>query len=114
MSGFFIFTYMLKKDPLQIIAFQSYGTNSHFKIHGRALEDEAINLEDKSLWSLIVNTWKRFETDEVKRVGLDIKLPNGRIFSTITDNHGYFKIEEKDGVLTFQMVEVSLSTRFVC
>ena len=86
---------MLKKDPLQIIAFQSYGTNSHLQIRGRALEDEAINLEDKSLWSLIVNTWKRFETDEIKRVALDIKLPNGKVFSTTTDNHGYFKIEEK-------------------
>jgi len=84
---------MLKKDPLQIIAFQSYGTNSHLYRRGRALEDEAINLEDKSLWSLIVNTWKRFETDEIKHVWINVCLPNGKVFKTKTDNHGYFKID---------------------
>lgn len=93
MSGFFYFYVMLKKDPLQIIAFQSYGTSSHLYIRGRALEDETINLEDKSLWSLIVNTWKRFETDEIKHVWVDVRLPDGKIFKTKTDNHGCFKID---------------------
>lgn len=85
---------MLKKDPLQIIVFQSYGTDSHFYIRGRALEDETINLEDKNLWSLIINTWKRFETDEIKNVDINVKLPNGKIFKATTDNHGYFKVDE--------------------
>ena len=84
----------LKKDPLQIILFQSYGTNSRFYIRGRALEDEIINLEDKSLWSLIINTWKRFETDEIKYTTINVKLPNGTVFKTKTDSHGYFKIDE--------------------
>jgi phosphatidate phosphatase APP1 len=83
-----------RKDPLQIITFQSYGTPSHFYTRGRALEDEAINLEDKGLFSLIINTWKRFETDEIKCVDLNLKLPNGRIFKTKTDDHGYFKVDE--------------------
>ena len=90
---------MLKKDPLQIIAFQSYGTHSHLYVLGRALEDEIINLEDKSLWSLIINTWKRFETDEIKHVWINVRLPNGKIFKTKTDNHGYFKIDAQvDGL----------------
>lgn len=85
---------MFKKDPLQIIVFQSYGTDSHFYIRGRALEDEIIDLEDKNLWSLIVNTWKRFETDEIKNTALKVTLPNGKIFKTKTNNSGYFKIDE--------------------
>ncbi|EDP72319.1 hypothetical protein FBALC1_14497 [Flavobacteriales bacterium ALC-1] len=84
----------LKKDPLQIIAFQSYGTNSHFYARGRALEDESINLEDQHIWHLIVNTWKRFETDEIKHVGLNVKLPNNKIIKVTTDNDGYFVTEE--------------------
>lgn len=83
----------LKKDPLQIIAFQGYGTDSHFYARGRALEDESIDLEDQHIWHLIVNTWKRFETDEIKNVDINIKLPNNKILKGVTDNDGYYKVE---------------------
>ena len=84
----------LKKDPLQIITFQSYGTDSHFYARGRALEDESIDLEEQHIWHLIVNTWKRFETDEIKHVGLNIKLPNNKIIKVTTDDSGYFIVED--------------------
>lgn len=83
-----------KKDPLQIIVFQSYGTSSHFYARGRALEDESIDLDDQHIWHLIVNTWKRFETDEIKNVRLDLKLPNNKIIKVTTDENGYFIAEE--------------------
>lgn len=83
----------LKKDPLQIIAFQGYGTDSHFYARGRALEDESIDLEDQHIWHLIVNTWKRFETDEIKNVDINIKLPNNKILKGVTDSDGYYKVE---------------------
>jgi len=83
----------LKKDPLQIIAFQSYGTDSHFYARGRALEDESIDLEANNTWQLIVNSWKRFGTDEIKHVGLDLKLPNNNILKATTDRKGYFWVE---------------------
>lgn len=83
-----------KKDPIQIIAFQSYGTDSHFYARGRALEDESIDLDEQHIWQLIVNTWKRFETDEIKNVGLSIQLPNNTILKGVTDNKGYYKFEE--------------------
>jgi len=85
----------LKKDPLQIISFLSYGTQNHFYIRGRALEDETINLEEKSLWSLILNTWKRFETDEIKGAKLKITLPDNSVYYTKTDRDGYYKIDAK-------------------
>ncbi len=85
---------MFKKDPLQIITFQSYGTDSHFYMRGRALEDETIDLEQKGLLGLLINSWKRFETDEIKHTELKLVLPNGRILKTVTDNHGYFKFDE--------------------
>jgi len=85
---------LFKRDPLQIITFDSYGTNSHFYLRGRALEDESINLDSRNVFSLLVNMWKRMETDEVKNSEINIKLPNDRILKTKTDNHGYFKIDE--------------------
>lgn len=86
---------MFKKDPLQIITFQSYGTDSHFYMRGRALEDETIDLEQKGLFGLFINSWKRFESDEIKHTKLNLKLPNGTILKTTTDDHGYFKIDEQ-------------------
>ncbi|TXD85483.1 DUF2183 domain-containing protein [Subsaximicrobium wynnwilliamsii] len=82
-----------KKDPLQIISFQSYGTDSHFFARGRTLEDESIDLESQKIWHLAVNTWKRFKTDEIRNVGVNIKLPNGKILKTTTDADGYFRVE---------------------
>jgi len=83
------------KDPLQIVIFQSYGTNTHFYMRGRALEDEAINLEQKGLFGLFINSWKRFETDEIKHTELKITLPNNTVLKTVTDDHGYFKINQQ-------------------
>lgn len=82
-----------KKDPLQIIAFQSYGTDTHFYIRGRALQDESIDLEQGGFFRLLINSWKRIETDEAKYVRINIKLPNGTILETESDAKGYFKVK---------------------
>jgi phosphatidate phosphatase APP1 len=84
---------VFKKDPLQVITFQSYGTDTHFYMRGRALEDETINLEQKGLFGLLINSFKRFESDEIKHTELKITLPNGTLLRTTTDDHGYFKID---------------------
>lgn len=83
-----------KKDPLQIIPFQGYGTASHFHVRGRALEDEKIDLSQKSYFNLLINSWKRFESDEIKHASLNIKLPDNTLLNVETDSHGYFHVEE--------------------
>jgi phosphatidate phosphatase APP1 len=86
---------MFKKDALQIIVFQTYGTSNHLYLRGRAIEDESVNLEQKGLLGLFINSWKRFETDEIKHTTINVTLPNGKTLKTTTDGHGYFKIDEK-------------------
>ncbi|TYB78276.1 App1 family protein [Bizionia myxarmorum] len=86
---------MFKKDALQIITFHSYGSDNHFYLRGRALEDESIDLEDKGWFKLLINTFKRFESDEVKHVELNLRLPNNQVLTAKTDNNGYFKCEEQ-------------------
>ena len=86
---------MFKKDPLQIIAFQTYGTSHHLYLRGRAIEDESINLEQKGAFKLLFNTWKRFETDEIKNTELIVKMGNDTCFYTMTDGNGYFLLDEK-------------------
>ena len=78
------------KDPLQIIAFYTYGTRTHLYVRGRALEDENINLSAKSIWKLLVNTWRRFDTDDIGLSPIALKLPDGSSFTTTTDGDGFF------------------------
>ncbi len=85
---------LFKKDPLQIITFQTYATDKHLYIKGRALEDETIDLDQKNWWQLLINTWKRFESDEVKCTPLIIKITDTIIIKSKTDTHGYFKIDD--------------------
>jgi phosphatidate phosphatase APP1 len=85
---------LFKKDPLQIIVFQSYGTAGHFYVRGRALEDENIDLSQKGFFNLLKNSWRRFKTDEVAHTKLRLKLPNDTFFYTVTDAKGYFKLSE--------------------
>ncbi|WOD42184.1 App1 family protein [Hwangdonia lutea] len=91
---------MFSKDPLQIIAFQTYGTSNHLYLRGRALEDENINLEGKGVLKLLFNALKRFETDEIKHTELIIKMGDDKFFYTKTDKHGYFLLDEKAESIT--------------
>lgn len=90
-----------KKDKLQLIAFQAYGTDSRFYARGRALEDENIDLSEKGFFNLITNTWKRFETDEIKHTSIEVKLSDGRIILGKTDRNGYYLLNESlDNLVT--------------
>jgi len=82
-----------KKDKLQIINFQSYGNDTRLYVRGRALEDENIDLARKGLFRLLWNSFKRFETDEVKNTKLRLTLPDDHVFYTETDKDGYFKFD---------------------
>ncbi|MFH6604593.1 App1 family protein [Maribacter algicola] len=82
-----------KKDKLQIIAFQTYGTDAHLYLRGRALEDEEIDLADKGFFKLIRNTYQRFDADEIKHTPLNIKLVDGRAVSGETNDDGYYLID---------------------
>lgn len=84
---------MFKKDPIQIIAFCSYGTANHLYVKGRAIQDEGIDLSKTDFFNLIWNSWKRFETDKVKNAQLILTLPDGRKLETRTDGQGYFLID---------------------
>jgi len=82
-----------KKDKLQIITFQSYGTDAHFYTRGRALEDEEIDLSKKGFFNLLWNTVKRFEVDEIRNTGVSLKLSDGRTIVGNTDASGYYLID---------------------
>ena len=86
---------MFKKDPLQIIAFQTYGTKNRLYLRGRAIEDENIDLEQKGAFKSFFNAWKRFKTDEIKNTTIKVTIGNQLYFYTKTDNRGYFLFDKQ-------------------
>ena len=85
---------MFKKDPLHIIPFDSYGTASKLNLKGRALEDENIDLNKTSWLHLFMNSWKRFETDEIRHTPLSVKLPNNETITFTSDAEGYYQVTQ--------------------
>ncbi|WP_349740150.1 App1 family protein [Maribacter sp.] len=85
---------IFKKDKLQIINFQSYGNATRLYVRGRAIEDENIDLDQKGIFNLMQNTWKRFETDEIKNSPIKITFSNGHTVEGVTDDDGYYLIDE--------------------
>lgn len=79
-----------KKDPLQIIPFLTYGTYTNLSLKGRALEDEDIDLSNKGWFNLLLNSWRRFASDEIKHTPLKIILPNSEEIISKTDSEGYY------------------------
>ena len=90
---------IIKRDPLQIITFRTYGTNEHLYLKGRALEDEDIDLSQKGWFNLLVNSWKQFETDEIRHCDLKLQVTNTNIFELSTDAEGYYLLDEVSGSL---------------
>lgn len=88
-----------KKDPLQIIPFKTYGTAAHLYLRGRALEDEDIDLEHKGWFNLMLNSWKRFETDEIRNAPVSLKLSDESLIEGVTDMEGYFLIDQSQNNL---------------
>ncbi|RRQ47913.1 DUF2183 domain-containing protein [Maribacter algicola] len=86
---------LFKKDKLQIIAFNGYGTPDRFYVRGRALEDENIDLGNKGAFKLLINTWKRFETDEIKNTPIRVTIGNHITLLGKTDHEGYYLVNEK-------------------
>ena len=115
---------LFKKDPLQIIPFQSYGDANHFYARGRALEDENIDLTKRGFFNLLKNTYKRFEADEIPNTKLRIRFPDNSAIYTMSNGNGYFKVKEnynglaamanEEGWLSYQMsFEEKFSNRII-
>lgn len=104
------------RDKLQIIAFNGYGTPQRFYVRGRALEDENIDLGHKGAFKLLINTWKRFETDEIRNTPIKIDFEGEYSLQGETDHEGYYLINERVENLSQYMNEegwINFETSFL-
>lgn len=86
---------MFKKKPLRINTYLGYGTNSRLRATGRALEDENIRFDGNTrIFRTLYNIYKQFESDEIKKVPIELRLSDTQKFTTITDLEGYYHFDE--------------------
>ncbi|HEU5016269.1 MAG TPA: phosphatase domain-containing protein [Roseiflexaceae bacterium] len=80
-------------EGLQIVPYDSYGTTTTLWLKGRVLECNNIrpSTDRDSIWRNLVNTYRRFESDEVP--GARVRITCGTtVQEVITDDEGFFDV----------------------
>jgi len=80
-------------DPTIVVPYRGFSNDDRLFMKGRVLENEDIftGKTGNELRNL-VNSFKRFETDEIAGAEVSIKIQN-QLFSARTDEEGYYTIE---------------------
>jgi len=83
------------EDPLMIIPYRGYANSKRIYLRGRVLEDENIfkGKTDSQIQN-IINSFKRFETDEIPNANVRITC-NNQTFECQTDEEGFFVLDKK-------------------
>jgi phosphatidate phosphatase APP1 len=80
-------------EPLQIVAYDGYGTSEALALKGRVLEDQGIAAasDRDSVWRNLANMYRRFASDEVPGAHLLAEFDSATC-EAMTDAEGYFDI----------------------
>ncbi|MBF9254776.1 DUF2183 domain-containing protein [Pontibacter sp. 172403-2] len=78
-------------QPLQILPYRSYGTETRLYVKGRVLADKGITQseQDDTLWENLLNMYRRFESNEIPNARVQLNLQN-TTYQITTDAEGYF------------------------
>lgn len=79
-------------DPIMILSYGGFGTRERVFVKGRVLEDEGISRpgESKSLWTNLVDSFKRFESDEIPYARLLVHFQEAQ-HEVQADEEGFFE-----------------------
>lgn len=79
-------------DPIMIQTYGGFGTRQRVFVKGRVLEDEGISKpgEAASLWTNLVDSFKRFESDEIPHASLLVHFQGVRQ-EVQADEEGFFE-----------------------
>ena len=88
-------SHLRARPEVKLANYRSYGTHKHLYLLGRALDDDKLKMhEDQSIFRTLVNTYKQFDSDEIANIAVALKLPNGAILTTKTNEEGYFLFDK--------------------
>ncbi|HRK27695.1 MAG TPA: DUF2183 domain-containing protein [Chitinophagales bacterium] len=78
--------------PPEIVPYRGYGTAELLHCRGRILQNKnIIAAGNDSIWRNLINSYRRFESDEVPGATVQIRF-NGQIFETVSNEEGYFTL----------------------
>ena len=87
--------HLTAKPEIRLANFRSYGTRQHIYLLGRALADDDLKMhEDQSFLRTLRNTYKQFNSDEIRGVEVALQLPNKAILTAKTNSEGYFLFDK--------------------
>ena len=80
-------------QPLQLLPYRSYGTETRLYVKGRVLVDKSITRseQDATLWENLLNMYRRFESTEIPNARVQLSLQN-TTYQITTDAEGYFML----------------------
>jgi len=97
--------------PRQIAAYQGYADSSGVHVSGRVLASDPRGgpLDDDGWWDNLVNTWRRWESDEVPGATVHLSF-RGEEQSVVADDEGYYSatfpaLEQTHASLLWMAVE---------
>lgn len=81
------------EEPIKIIAYRGYGTSEQVVLTGRVLEDQGVGpvSDNDTLWTNLVNTYKRFESDEVPGARVQARFA-GAEQVVVANEEGFFEL----------------------
>lgn len=85
--------YRLYDRPIMIVPYLGYGTRTRLELTGRVLVDQAITSakDNDTIWQNLVNTYKRYETDEIPYAQVRASFGTQTVEVT-SDEEGYFHV----------------------
>jgi len=81
------------KEPVRIRPYRGFGTAEEIYLKGRVLEGAELPPagEEDNLWDNLVNTFKRFESDEIPYARLKARFAGDEI-EVVADEEGFFEV----------------------
>ena len=84
-----------KIDNVLITPYRSYGTPHHLYLLGRALDDVPLKIvEDQGFLTTVKNTFRQFNTYEIKNAEVDLHIPDIISLTEKSDSEGYFLFDK--------------------
>lgn len=79
--------------PALISPYRGFGRGREMLVRGRLLREKWITraTEAESLWRNLVNTWRRFESDEIRGARVRVSYRDA-VVETVTDDEGHFQV----------------------
>ena len=82
-----------RNTPRHIAAYRGYADDRIVELTGRVLANRPLGgpMEEADWWDNLLDTYRRFDSDEVPNVEVEVAF-RGERTTTITDNEGYYRL----------------------